>query len=849
MFRFLRSASLAISLLLALSAVAAEPRHDLLRVPLTDPAAADYLRLHQGELDIVFVKPGVEAHIAAGPGDEAMLRAAGLLPEVMRRDMEQAAAYPDKGAGFGIYHTYSESVAFMDSLTALYPNVVSAKWSIGTTYQGRDIWAYRISDNPGVDESEPEILIDGMHHAREIMASEFPIMFAEYLATHYGVDPQITWLVDNRELYLVPIVNPDGMVRNETTNPAGGGMWRKNLSPQAGGQFGVDLNRNYPYNWGYDDLGSSPTPADITYRGPSPASELETQAMINFVNGREIITHDSVHTYSELTLFPWGYATVPTADNAAFEHLARGMTAQNDYQWGQPGNVLYEVNGGVFDTFYGVTTDHAAIFSMSNEIGNTSDGFWPLESRRGALFQDNLEAHLFLMRAAGTSITAHSAVAEIAGGSSGTLSFSVENESVVSSALNVGVTVRTDDPWIQLLAADRNVGNVPAMGTVTLAGDPIPFTVDPACPAGHQVQLDVTVHMSDGDLTHALSFAVDVVPPVLSEDFEGSLAGWTLSGAWNTTTTQSHSPTHSLTDTPAGNYTNDSESWAQLNGVWRASTLRFWHRYATEPGYDLARVQISADGGAWTNVASYSGTLAVWTPVAIDLGAFAGQDLALRFLLSTDESVIADGWYLDDVELDGPVSTFTMAAPVALGPLGDAATGPQPSLTVAAVDGASVYGFRVYGDALGTDLIASADNIAGTSWTTPELLDGSYWWRAWAGDGTNRSALSPAEPFNVAYASAVTPGSLLTLRVLGGVGGNGSRFALSLPARADVSVDIHDARGARVRRLFSGTLEGGERTLSWDGRDGHGRAASSGVYFVRAVVGGRPLTGRVVIVR
>ena len=176
-------------LLVSLSALAAEPRHDLVRVSLADPAASEWLRLHQNELDVVFVKPGVEAHIAAQPGDEAILRAAGLVPEVMQRDMELAAAYPDKGVGFGIFHTYSENVAFMDSLRLLYPNVISAKWSIGTTYQGRYIWAYRVSDNPDVDENEPEVLIDGMHHAREIMATEFPIMFAEYLCENYGDRP------------------------------------------------------------------------------------------------------------------------------------------------------------------------------------------------------------------------------------------------------------------------------------------------------------------------------------------------------------------------------------------------------------------------------------------------------------------------------------------------------------------------------------------------------------------------------------------------------------------------------------------------------------------------------------
>jgi hypothetical protein len=356
--------------------------------------------------------------------------------------------------------------------------------------------------------------------------------------------------------------------------------------------------------------------------------------------------------------------------------------------------------------------------------------------------------------------------------------------------------------------------------------------------------------MSDGDLTYPLAFAVGAPQLIFSDDFENGLANWTPTGAWGTTTSLSHSPSISLTDTPSGDYVDYSTTSAQLNGVWRATTLRFWHRYDTEATYDFARVQVSADGGPWTTVASYDGVMPTWAQETIDLGAYARQDLELRFLMSTDTSVTQDGWYIDDVELEGPAPVFGMAPPVAISPVGGTATGATPSLAVAGDAGAAVFGFRIYRDALCTDLAASIDDLAASGWTTPELPAGAYWWRAWAGDGVGRSPLSAPESFSVAYASAVDLGRTLNLRVLGGsAGGDGSRFELTLPAKADVVVDIHDARGARVRRLFSGHLPEGSRVLAWDGRDGQSRAAASGVYFVRAVVGGTPLTGRVVIVR
>ena len=167
------------------------------------------------------------------------------------------------------------------------------------------------------------------------------------------------------------------------------------------------------------------------------------------------------------------------------------------------------------------------------------------------------------------------------------------------------------------------------------------------------------------------------------------------------------------------------------------------------------------------------------------------------------------------MELEGATPAFAMLPPVALSPVGGAVVSVQPALTVAnsAVPGggAADYGFRVYRDAACTDLAATVDNVAETAgqtaWTTPTLAAGNYWWRAWAGNGVLRTSLTEPESFTVSsYVAGVDLGGALNLRVLGGAGSDGSRLLLTLPGRADVTVDIHDARGARVRRLFSGSL-------------------------------------------
>ena len=871
MHRFRSSALLALALCLGLSfagpALAAADTHDLVLLRLDAPGAASFLAAHRLDLDITRIKPGQYAEVAATPESMDLIRGSGLRFEVLVKDLEQSYAARQKAVtNFGLWHTYSESAAFMDSLRLRFPQVVSEKWSIGQTGQGRDIWCFRVSANPDVDENEPEILIDGMHHAREIMASEFGIMFAEYLALNYGADPEITWLLDNRELYVIPIVNPDGVVYNEATYPDGGGMWRKNRRNNGDGTYGVDVNRNYPYYWGYDNIGSSPYTDDLTYRGPSAGSEPETQAMMNFINSREIVTHDTVHTYSNLLLYPWGWTSSGTPDDNLFMNMAAEMTKHNGYEPGQPGEVLYEVNGGTFDWVYGDVTGHARAYSFSTEIGSSSDGFWPDESRRGALFQENIWPHIYLMRVAGPFIAVHSPVAighalGINPGETGSLDFTVENQSVVASSLDVSLTVSTDDPWIQLGAAEFNLGDLASQQSTTLGAGALPVAVDAACPDGHAVDFTVTVHLADGDLDFPLSFMVGSPSLLLADDLEGGTGNWTLAGNWGTTSGTYHSATTSLTDTPAGDYADDTATAAVLNGSYQASSLSFWHRYEIESGWDYGRVQVSTDGTTWNTLASYTGTASTWQQVNFDLSAYAGQSLRFRFLMETDYSVTYDGWYIDDIQIAGAGSdNAAPATPVAISPLEGQSQASPPVLTVANVtdpEGAAVvYGFRIYSDQLCTQLVAAGDDLAAgpgqTSWTAPATLPGAYWWRAYAGDGVERSLLSDPVLFTVTDGASAVDDLVVSgpvLRVLDHVSGGGARVELGLPGTTRVAVDVYDLRGLKVRQLYAGVMDAGVRVLTWDGRDDSGRGTASGVYFLRLTAGAEVRTGRVVVVR
>ena len=863
--RSLAAIFFALTLLMSVSALAAEDSHSLVLVHLDSAADLDFIKSNTNRLDILSIKPGHYVEVAAQEDALQFLKDSGLRLEIITENMEASYASRSRGVGFGIYHTFSENIAFVDSLHLLYPEVVSEKWSIGQSHQGRDLWCFRVSANPEVDEDEPEILIDGLHHAREIMASEFPIMFAEYLASNYGTDEEITWLLDNRELYIVPVVNPDGFVYNESTHPNGGGMWRKNRRNNGDGSYGVDPNRNYPYMWGLDNNGSSPYTGDDTYRGPSAGSEPEIQALMGLINEHNFRTHDSVHSYSNLTLYPWGYTTTDSPHHSTYVHMGLEMTKFNGYEPGQPSDILYNVNGGANDWVYGAQDEHNFVYSFTNELGGYGDGFWPDENRRGPLFQENIWPHIYLMRSAGTYYDVNTPVVtsdsdSIEPGTSGYLNFTIDNQSVVASGMGLSLTASSDDAWVHFDEVYRNIGDLASMGSTTLGSNPLPISIDEGCPNGHLVNFSVTLHAPGDDRTYELAFMVGTPNSIFWDDFEGGLANWSTTGSWGTTSSQSHSPANSLTDSPYGEYNDQSATSATLNGTYQATTLSFWHRYDIEDGYDYGRVQVSPNGGGWNTLISFDGLQSSWEHVELDLSSYAGQDLRFRFILETDYSVTEDGWYIDDVMLTGAGSdNLAPGTPVALSPVGGQTTGTNPVLTVSNVtdpEGETVtYGFKIFSDDLGTDLVDSISGVtegaSETTWQVSSLATGSYYWRAFASDGVERSDLSGMANFNVQVTTGVDD-ILITspqLNILGNVTGGAARMQLNLPVSSRVTVDIYDARGARIRQLHTGNMSSGSNALVWDGRDSGGRSASSGVYFVRAVAGTEVLTGRVVVVR
>ncbi|MEM7187361.1 MAG: M14 family zinc carboxypeptidase, partial [Bacteroidota bacterium] len=289
----------------------------------------------------------------------------------MQRNSKVANGF-DLGSMGGFY-TWDEMIAKLDEMKQDYPNLITTRASIGTTIEGREIWMAKISDNPNVDEEEPVAYFDAIHHAREPLAMATTINFMFWLLENYGVDPQVTYLVNNRELYFVPIVNPDGYEYNRETDPDGGGLWRKNRNPNDGNCFGVDLNRNYAFGYATNNQCSSPDPCSGVYRGEEPFSEAESMAVRDFMALIEPKTAFSTHSTAGSYLMPYGFDTSPPAFEI-YSEWASVFLSENDYPYG----VTFQMLGY---TSCGTTRDYMhseGIYGWTPEIDG--QGFWPPES-------------------------------------------------------------------------------------------------------------------------------------------------------------------------------------------------------------------------------------------------------------------------------------------------------------------------------------------------------------------------------------------------------------------------------------------------------------------------------------
>jgi hypothetical protein len=292
----------------------AERWSEPLRVRITNayPGLSNQLEALGFDLVYEFDEP---VEVLARPGDLERLAALGLEVLVIDRDLFPGArGHSLEGNLDPEYHTYLEMLTELEALAADYPGIcrlydlgdAESKNYIWSNYShSYDIWGLRISDNPGQEEPEPCVVYDGRHHAREPVSTEICMALAQHFCVNYGIDPTVTELVDSTEIWVVPMINPDGHQWVEDVDP----WWRKTLYDHNENHFvdpdeGIDPNRNYDWHWASGNWWSQ------TYGGPEPWRAPEVAAMRDLHLAHRTALNATYHSHGEVTLYPFGYGVI-----------------------------------------------------------------------------------------------------------------------------------------------------------------------------------------------------------------------------------------------------------------------------------------------------------------------------------------------------------------------------------------------------------------------------------------------------------------------------------------------------------------------------------------------------------
>jgi carboxypeptidase T len=764
-----------------------------------------------GGFDIVSLKRDVWADLYVHPGDEERLQLLGVAPQVLddaverhfaeRAELERSGrpqpaparlrsavepdgifrieALPPFGSGsMGGYWTLAEIKMKLDSLVASDTrDLVADKLdTLGTTVQGRPIWGLRLGKRMDAPDRRPAVVLNALTHAREPEGMQTLFCFVDDLLSRYDTDSFARYLLDQRVIYICPLVNPDGYYYNQTISPGGGGSWRKNRRNN-GTSYGVDLNRNFGFKWGYDNLGSSPTATSETYRGPSAFSEPETQAQRDLVNSLKPVTGLSFHSYSDLFVHPWGYATLTPPDSMAFWEWNDEATRGSPYFAGEGPRILYATNGDFNDWTYGDTVARPRCFSWTPEIGTEADGFWPAPSRIVPLALENLQKCYTVAAIAGPYVRIESsslAGGELIAGLPTRLAVRARNLGLAVTPANLTATLSPLDAGAEALPGGATVP-FPALPSLTSgeATGGATFLVGAAdtVTLGRMLRFEVAFTADGGYFSRdTVELLVGRPTTVLLEPCE-ALTNWAASSGWGVVSTDARHPDRYATDSPSGDYPNYANLRLTYKG--RLDLSKSQHAYAffearwlAEQTYDGTVVEASLDSVTWTPLAGrgtsagifspqpagkpiYQATRYLWKTDRLDLSAFAGPAggaVRLRLRTLSDAGVTYDGFSFDSLR----VLLFDPAQ--------------QPVPTAVGPEAAPLF-----------ELAAP--------WPNPAR--------------------------SVAH------------------------LGIALPRAASLRLEIYDLQGRRVRTLASGRLGAGRYALAWDLRDDAGRPVAPGIYLAR----------------
>lgn len=581
----------------------------------------------------------------------------------------------------GGYYTFAQMNSAMNALVSAYSDIIS-KFSLGTTVGGRDVWCLKVSDNVATDETnEPEVLYIGLQHAREAIGGSSMIFFLQYLCEQYAINPRIKDLVDNREIYIIPCMNPDGWEYNRSTNPNGGGMWRKNRKNNGGGVYGVDLNRNWSVDWsncaGAGSSCGSSNPSSDTYYGTAAFSENESSVIRDFVKTRHFVAMIDQHCYGPYYSLPFGRPSLHTGsedlntmEQQYYTQIPSLMGKYNGMRAGNsPQSVGYEVAGGVKDWMLrgeiGVGTKDT-IFGMTGEGGG--GGFWAPASRIVELCKGMTYQNLQLLYAVGSYVDIQDMSDISLTSTSGNMAFKIKriglsNEPVTVTAIPIAnisfgapVTVSSLPNYY-----DAYSGNVS-------------YNLTPGVTNGQFVKFVWKVETTGYTYYDTITKFYNPIT-LFSDNMETGNAStnWSITGGgWAYESGTGFGATRSFTESPGTDYSPNATRTASYQNTLdlsdaTAAYITFQTKYRAENFHDKLQLQVSPNGSTWTAISgkttiqepgtsdgstingipSMTGIKDDWENEVFDLSAYLGQP-ALQFRLRFTSDASSSFYYAED---------------------------------------------------------------------------------------------------------------------------------------------------------------------------------------------------------
>ncbi|PHI21426.1 hypothetical protein CEQ90_03240 [Lewinellaceae bacterium SD302] len=667
------------------------------KILLPTPEAIPQLAQHGVAADHFHATDQGKIELIVSEGELAIIDALDIQYAVLVNDMtshyrevlatESSARVADCGlenfdAGeMGDYHSYADMIAHITQMETASPDLVHV-FEVGRSVEDRPIYAVKISDNVGSDESGSEAVVyyDALTHAREPMGLETILYFQWWLLENYGSDAEATYLVDNREIFFIPIVNPDGYVYNQTTNPNGGGLWRKNRSEQGNDCFGVDLNRNYAAAWS-DPQGSSSDPCSNLYHGPSAFSEPETQTVRNLTDSIQPATAFSNHTYSDVFLCANGFNDELDRFDL-YAEFASEFSPPEYRGYGNWVNMIY---------YYGAGTTHDYLNSggtvaYTPEIGHE---FWEPSAVICDRIQEMLPVMQYLAWAAGDFSRVQNVEfpdgRELIQGE--TLSFNVriKNRGMTMAANEVTVIVSSDHPTLTPVTTSANYGDLEARSFATNDNTPFEFLVTETVLLNEPVAIKVAVFQGDMMTDEQEFILFGGSRDVLFADNADTLNdNWISDGSadWSRSNLDAVSGDFSYADSPEKEYapelTGSLFRMSSANNIDLSEAtdpwLEFNAKWSFDADNDYVEPVISTDDGqSWQNLTGIhtqlqSGGQAYidtehWVAERISLNEYIGEpEVVFGFRIYSGFNRQSDGFYFDDFAVVNYAEQDTMVS-------------------------------------------------------------------------------------------------------------------------------------------------------------------------------------------